>query len=163
MSQPNLGAHSIKVAHVRITTAKSFAEVEAALEKLLPKIDQEILEALAEGELERAKRLGRGCELFIFGKRDHGILLRSAGQTRRAVQYEIGNPITAASMTQYQLSAALYAPLRVLLFQKPSEEGATFEYDLPSSLFGQFGDERVTAVGEKLDAELERVLRRAAS
>ena len=33
---------------------------------------------------------------------------------------------------------------------------------LPSTLFGQFGDERVTAVGLKLDAELERTLHHAA-
>lgn len=99
--------------------------------------------------------------LFIFEKRDHGILLRSAAQTRKALQYEIGNPITAASMTQYQLPAALYAPLRVVLYEDASG-AATFEYDLPSTLFGQFGDERVTAVGLKLDAELERALRHAA-
>ena len=39
---------------------------------------------------------------------------------------------------------------------------ATFEYDKPSTLFGQFGDDQVTAVGRELDAELERALRRAA-
>jgi hypothetical protein len=38
---------------------------------------------------------------------------------------------------------------------------AIFEYDLPSSLFGQFGDERITQVGRELDAELETVLRAA--
>jgi len=32
----------------------------------------------------------------------------------------------------------------------------------PSTLFGQFGDEQITAVGRELDAELERALRRAA-
>ena len=41
-------------------------------------------------------------------------------------------------------------------------ERATFEYDRPSTLFGQFGDGQVTAVGRELDAELERALRRAA-
>jgi hypothetical protein len=37
-----------------------------------------------------------------------------------------------------------------------------FEYDRPSSLFGQFGDERVRQVGLDLDRELETVLLRAA-
>jgi hypothetical protein len=37
-----------------------------------------------------------------------------------------------------------------------------FEYDQPSSFFGQFGDERVTEVGRYLDATLETVLRNAA-
>ena len=37
-----------------------------------------------------------------------------------------------------------------------------FEYDKPSSFFGQFGDERVTEVGRYLDAALEAALRNAA-
>ena len=40
---------------------------------------------------------------------------------------------------------------------------AVFEYDRPSLLFGQFGDERVTAVARELDASLERVLVKAVS
>jgi hypothetical protein len=38
---------------------------------------------------------------------------------------------------------------------------AVAEYDQPSSLFGQFGDYRVTTVGHELDAELDSALRRA--
>ena len=65
-------------------------------------------------------------------------------------------------MTQHRLSPALYAPLRILLYE--NEAGcAVLEYDRPSSLFGQFGDERVTAVGRELDASLERVLAHAVS
>ena len=106
--------------------------------------------------------LQRGPELAIFSARDHGGLLRTAGLARRAVQYEMGNPLTATRMTQHRLSAALYAPLRILLYENEAGH-AVFEYDLPSSLFGQFGDERVTAVGRELDASLERVLAQAAS
>ena len=40
--------------------------------------------------------------------------------------------------------------------------GGIFEYDKPSSLFGQFGDERVTEVGRYLDETLEAALLRAA-
>ena len=60
-------------------------------------------------------------------------------------------------MTRHQLPASLYAPLRILLYENEAGR-AVFEYDRPSSLFGQFGDERVTAVGRELDASLERVL-----
>jgi hypothetical protein len=35
-------------------------------------------------------------------------------KTRKAVQYEIGNPLTATRMTRHRMAAALYAPLRVL-------------------------------------------------
>jgi hypothetical protein len=64
-------------------------------------------------------------------------------------------------MTQRRLPAALYAPLRLALYEN-EKGGATFEYDKPSSLFGQFGDERVTAVGRDLDEELEQAVRGAA-
>ncbi len=161
MAEGNLTQHAIKVEHVTIASTKTFAAVEAALELSIPRIDPAIMDALAKGDGERAKVLARGFDLFIFEKRDHGILLRSAGQTRNALQYEIGNPITASSMARYQLPAALYAPLRVVLYENASG-GTIFEYDLPSTLFGQFGDEKVAAVGRKLDAELERALRRAA-
>jgi uncharacterized protein (DUF302 family) len=112
-----------------------------------------------ETELTRSE-LERLPALSIFGSRDHGALLRIAGQSRKAVQYEIGNPFTATRMTRQQLPASLYAPLRVVLYE--NEDGhAVFEYDRPSLLFGQFGDERVTAVARELDAALERVLGQA--
>ena len=83
-------------------------------------------------------------------------------KTRKAVQYEIGNPLTATRMTRHRMAAALYAPLRVLLYENETGR-AVFEYDGPSSLFGQFGDERVTAVARELDASLERALLKAIS
>jgi len=88
-------------------------------------------------------------------------LLQIVGRRRNALQYEIGNPLTASKMTRHQLPAALYAPLRVVLFEDEQGRGI-FEYDKPSSFFGLYGDERVTGVGRYLDVTLEDVLRNAA-
>jgi len=99
-----------------------------------------------------------GPRLSIFGERDHGALLQIAGRRHNAVQYDIGNPLTASKMTRHQLPAALYAPLRVVLFEDEQGRGI-FEYDRPWSFFSQYGDERVTEVGRYLDATLEAVLR----
>jgi Domain of unknown function DUF302 len=88
-------------------------------------------------------------------------LLQIAGSRRNAVQYDIGNPLTASMMTRHQLPAALYAPPRVVLFEAEQGRGI-LEYDRPSSFFSQYGDQRVTAVGRYLDATLEAVLRNAA-
>ena len=161
MADPVITQRRIQIEHVRIEAAKPFEAVKAALEELVPPLDPAIPEALRQGDIERAKEaLQRGPDLAIFSARDHGGLLRIAGLARKAVQYEIGNPLTATRMTQHQLPASLYAPLRVLLYE--SEAGhAVFEYDRPSSLFGQFADERVTAVARELDAGLERVLAQA--
>jgi hypothetical protein len=161
LADPVVTQQVLQVEHVKIDSTKTLAEVESTLEGALPKLDLAIGTALADGDEQRAKELVRGSELFIFLKRDHGALLQIMGRPRKALQYEIGNPLTATRMTRHQLPAALYAPLRVVLYENAAG-GATFEYDKPSTLFGQFGDERVTAVGRELDIELERALRRAA-
>ncbi|VFU10094.1 conserved protein of unknown function [Methylocella tundrae] len=161
LAAPVVTERVIEVEHVKIETTKTFEQVEAALDGALPPIDPAIAAALTNGDSGLAKKLEHGAELFIFLKRDHGAFLRSAGRSRKALQYEIGNPLTATMMTQHELPAALYAPLRVVLYENAAG-GATFEYDKPSTLFGQFGDERVAAVSRDLDAELERALRRAA-
>ena len=126
------------------------------------KVDPSIAEALRSGDRERAKDYDEtGPKLSIFGVRDHGALLQIVGSRRNALRYEIGNPLTASKMTRHQLPAALYAPLRVVLFEDEQGRGI-FEYDKPSSFFGQFRDERVTEVGRYLDVTLEDVLRNAA-
>ena len=76
---------------------------------------------------------------MLFSTSDHGTLLRIVGQQRKAVQYVLGNPLFAVEMTRHAIGAALYAPLRVLIYE--ADDGKTcIEYDKPSSLFGQFGD-----------------------
>ena len=154
---------TVQVEHVRIKSTKPFSEVKAALETSVPQLDTGIFGLLQRGESERARReLEQGPQLSIFNSRDHGGLLQITGQPRKAVQYDIGNPLTATRMTQHRLPASLYAPLRVVLYENEAGH-ATFEYDRPSSLFGQFGDERVTAVARELDASLEGALVKAAS
>jgi hypothetical protein len=161
VADSNITRRALQVEHVEIDSTKPFAEVEAALESAVPKLDPGIVAALTNGDEQRAKELEGGSELFIFLKRDHGALLQITGRPRKTLQYEIGNPLTATRMTRHEMPAALYAPLRVVLYENAAG-GATFEYDRPSTFFGQFGDEQVTAVGRELDAELERALRRAA-
>ena len=161
MADPRLTRQVLQVEHVKIETTKKFADVEAALESNVPQLDPAIAEALQHGDEQKATQLERGQPLFIFLKRDHGALLQVVGRPRKALQYEIGNPHTASKMTGHRLPAGLYAPLRLFLYE--DEQGrAVFEYDKPSSLFGQFGDEQVSAVARGLDEELERALRQAA-
>ena len=162
MSQVSVTSRTIPVEHIRISSQRPFAEVRRKLEDSVPQLDPSIAEALSRGDQKRAQDYDEnGPKLSIFLAREHGALLQIAGGKRNAVQYEIGNPLTATKMTRHQLPAALYAPLRVVLFEDEQGRGV-FEYDKPSSFFGQFGDERVTEVGRYLDAALEAALRNAA-
>jgi hypothetical protein len=155
-------SRTIAVDHIKIESGKKFGEVRRALEETIPKLNPAIGEFLRKGDKARAKaEEEHGPKLSILLDRDHGGLLQIAGGARNACQYDIGNPLTASKMTRHQLPAALYAPLRVVLYEDGNGRGI-FEYDKPSAFFGQFGDERVTEVGRYLDETLEAALLRAA-
>jgi uncharacterized protein (DUF302 family) len=152
----------ITVEHVTLSSAKSFEAVQSALEASVPVIDLDYAKLLKAGKVDEARDLlERQAPLSIFGSRDHGDLLLTAGLSRKAIQYDIGNPLTAASMTRHDVSAALYAPIRVLL-REDAEGHVAFEYDRPVSLFGQFDTPQVDAVARRLDDLLRSVLAAAA-
>ena len=145
------------VNHVQLTADRPFAEVKAALERRLGRFDPEVQKALAEGgdpeaAWARIEEMVGPSGFMLFGTSDHGSLLRIVGRPRKAVQYVVGNPLFAVEMTRHSIGAALYAPLRVLIYE---EDGKTcIEYDRPSSLFGQFGDGQVDAMASSLDQKL---------
>jgi uncharacterized protein (DUF302 family) len=154
---------TVSVEHVTIRSAKPFHEVQAKLATLAPQIDDGIFTLLRYGESTRALQELEACPpLSIFARRDHGALLAIAGLKRRSIQYDIGNPLTASKMSRHQLSAGLYAPIRVLL-REDEVDGVGFEYDRPASMFGQFGSEEVDAVAQQLDHDLRALLEAAAT
>jgi hypothetical protein len=151
------------IEHRALECVNPFDEVHGTLIASLPAVKAELSEILTRGETEKVAIARRDWpKLWLFLVRNHGELTAADGLTAKAMQYEIGNPLTAERMTRHVLAAALYAPLRVVLYEDASGH-AIFEYDLPSSLFGQFGDERVTQVARELDVELEALLYAASS
>jgi uncharacterized protein (DUF302 family) len=163
MASSNTSVRKITVEHVTIHSNNSFAAVKANLESLVPALDGGFWTLLRFGLADRAREeLEAAPALSIFGSRDHGVLLAVAGLKRRAIQYDIGNPLTASLMTRHNISAGLYAPVRVLLSENPDGRVA-FEYDRPMSTFGQFGDKSIDIVARKLDGDLGDVLERAAN
>jgi uncharacterized protein (DUF302 family) len=150
------------VAHIRQTTDKPFDEVTKAVERQLGRFDLAVYQALAtDGDTAAAKAkieaMAGPSGFMLFATHNHGALLRLAGQKHKAVQYIVGNPLFAFQMTQHDIRASLYAPLRVLVYE--GEAGQTcVEYDKPSSLFGQFDDDRINAVAVMLDKKLEALV-----
>jgi uncharacterized protein (DUF302 family) len=161
--EPHMG--KILVEHVNVRTEKPFAEVAAALEAQMGKFDPAVYEQLRSGADPEAVRtrlegMAGPSGFMLFRTSDHGALLRLAGQTKKAIQYLLGNPLFAVRMTQHDIRAGLYAPLRLLLYE--DEQGKTcVEYDRPSSLFGQFGNASVTEVAAMLDRKLEQLVAEA--
>ena len=147
------------VDHVRLESGKPFEDVAKAFERQLGRFDPDVAKPLvAGGDIEEARAkieaMAGPSGFLLFGTTDHGALLRIVGQKRKAIQYVVGNPLFALQMTQHDLRAGLYAPLRVLLYE--DDRGRTcLEYDRPSALFGQFGNAEIAAVATMLDKKLE--------
>ena len=98
--------------------------------------------------------------LMLFDILDHGRLLNLVGTPGKARQYQIGNPLIALTMTRRDIRAGLYAPLRILVYEA-GDQSTRIEFDLPSSLFGQFNDPEVTAIARSLDTKLTNVIKKA--
>src|SRR5690242_5164017 len=100
---------TIDIVHVVVESTKPFAMVRAALETAVPQLDREIPELVANGVTDRLKqRLDALAELSIFSEFNHGAILGIYGKQLSAVQYLIGNPLTASAMTRYAVAAGLY-------------------------------------------------------
>ena len=155
----------ITVEHVRMLADKPFDKLTKAFAEQLGQFDPEVYKSLTAGvdaDKVRAKieAMARPSGFMLFSTSDHGALLRLAGQEKKAIQYLVGNPLFAMQMTQHDIRASLYAPLRVLIYE--NEQGKTcVEYDKPSSLFGQFGNAQVTEVAVMLDRKLEQLVAKA--
>jgi uncharacterized protein (DUF302 family) len=152
----------IAVDHVRLATDKPFDEVTRAFEQQLGRFDPDVYKALAgsgdaEGAKAKIEAMAGPSGFMLFATHNHGALLRLAGQKRKAIQYVVGNPLFALQMTQHDIRASLYAPLRLLTYE--NDEGKTcVEYDKPSSLFGQFGNDRISPTAAMLDRKLEALV-----
>ncbi len=149
------------IEHVRAETATDFTEVEKNFERQLGTYDATAITGSRPPSAEEAKArieaMAGSSGFMLFGATDHGGLLSLFGERKRAKQYVIGNPLVALQMTQHCLAAALYVPVRVLLYE--DEHGGTrIEYDRPSSLLAQFKDERLASVALMLDGKLERLV-----
>src|SRR5262249_23532489 len=110
------------VDHVWLETDNRFEDVARAFERQLGRFEPDVTRSLiAGGDFEAARArieaMAGPSGFMLFGTTDHCSLLRIAGQERKGVQYVVGNPLFALQMTQYDIRASLYAPLRLLIYE----------------------------------------------
>lgn len=154
-------SHSLTIEHCVIECRHSFDEVHQSILTNVSELTPELWDILVKADTAKIEAARRDWpKLWLSLVRNHGELTAADGLRSKAMQYEIGNPLTAERMTRHVLAAGLYAPLRIILYEYPQGR-VFFEYDLPSSFFGQFGDDRVTPVGRELDDEIASVLEQA--
>jgi hypothetical protein len=150
----------IPVEHVTLRTKKPYTEVKAALETRLGRLDDDIRSLLHENKVDELRtaleKLAGRDGLAIYYVAVHGDWLILNGGRRNGIAYYIGNVLSAVVMTRQNLGAGLYAPLRVAVYE--DENGTTFEYDRPSTLFAQFHDSKIDEMSHSLDDRLAALL-----
>lgn len=152
--------------HARVEGAGDFASAAERLERQLGKFDPAAVRSLlsdpgrAADVRERIESMAGPSGFMIFATTEHGALLTAFGQATKAIQYVIGHPLLALEMARRDIGVGLYAPLRLLLHEKNGK--AVLEYDVPSSLLGQFDDPAIAAVASTLDRKMEALVAAAA-
>lgn len=153
----------IEVRHISLEADADFESFTKNLERSLGRFDDSMYKDIETDPSTVRKRLEKAAGeegLMLFTIRDHGKVLNIPGVPKKAKQYVLGNPLIAVKMTQHDIRAGLYAPLRIFVYE--AEDYSTrVEYDQPSSLFGQFNDPEVTAVARSLDMKLANVIKKA--
>jgi uncharacterized protein (DUF302 family) len=148
---------------VSLEVKADFESFTQALERSLSRFDHSLnkdFENDPRSVEERLKAAAGEEGLMLFNVQEHGKLLNVVGSPRKAKQYVLGNPLIAVTMTRHDIRAALYAPLRLLVYE--DADGSTrIEFDQPSSLFGQFDNPDVTTVARSLDTKLANLVKKA--
>jgi len=152
--------NSVVVTHCQIALQSTYDLFTTKLESTIKFLDVEYAKDVLSdpGKVQSyLKSLEGNTGLILFNIQNHGALLNIYGKPRKAKQYVIGNPLIAIQMTIHDIRASLYAPLRMIVYQDENKK-AFVEYDLPSSLFGQFGNNEVLQIAMRLDAKLFHVV-----
>ncbi len=154
---------TIEVRHISVQLHTDFENFTQNIETTLGRFDASLYQSLESDPAEAQRQLEQATGeegLMLFNIQDHGKLLHLVDAPRKARQYVLGNPLIAITMTRHDIRAGLYAPLRLLVYEA-EDHSTRVDYDLPSSLFGQFDDPQVTTVAESLDKKLTNLIQRA--
>ena len=151
----------IQVRHQCLQLKSNFDDFTKKLESALKHLDPGYADHILDNPKVVEKYLsGLAGDIgfMIFSIQRHGDLLSIYGKARKANQYVIGNPLIAIQMTQHDIRSSLYAPLRITVYEG-ADKYSYIEYDLPSSLLGQFGNGKILEVAKGLDEKLLNIIK----
>ncbi len=164
----NMTTRKIEMERFSVTSSKPFDVVVAALRAAIGHPDmgeflKATLSARTFADLESAvqKSLGR-TGLMKFMELDLGAVLRkeTGDDTPKIMRFVIGNPLTMKEMVKHVPDAGSYAPVTVLVDERP--DGVHLTYDKMASLLAPYGNRDALAVARDLDSKVENLLREAA-
>ena len=153
---------------VRVDSVLSLERLVQKLRERMGRADMVQLRELAriaatEEEFAReveARFVGRSG-FMLFAELDHGAWLSRYGIRRQVLRWILGNPLIAITMLRHDVTAGLFAPVEILLTDRPPEQGSTVTYLKPSSLVGT--NREVLEAARKLDTKLDSFILEAAA
>ncbi len=151
---------------VRFESTRSFDEVLLNLRKLVGTATIQKVNKQESGEdtrehFEQAIQSQVGESGFmLFLELDHGDWLSLFGIQRKVVRWILGNQLLAITMIRHDITAGLFAPVELLLFDNESGDGSTVIYDLPSSLMVIEHNPALRDAAEELDRKLQTLVSR---
>lgn len=122
-----------------ITSAKTFAELEAAVQKVIG----------TAGLMEFAR--------FDLGE----VLRRKLGERApKSLRLVVGNPLIMVQMVEHVPDAGSYAPVTILVDERP--DGVHLTYDKMASFLSSYHSPEASKVAQALDSKVEALLTAAA-
>jgi hypothetical protein len=155
----------ISVQRWSITSQKSFESVVASVEAHVGKPNMtdfgaRIAAAKTYPEVEDVVNRAVGQSgLIEFMRIDAGAVLAKADANPKSIRLILGNPVIMQSMARLVPDAASYAPVTVLIDQRP--DGVHLSYDEMASFLDSYGDTEALAIARDLDAKVKRLLQEA--
>lgn len=151
---------------VIVTSEKSFAEVTHNIETINGKSDNALFEQMIDSQ-QSVEEVERGIQsmigqtgFMIFSEIEHGKVMSLLGKNKKAKLYIIGNPLIANQMMEENPGVGLYVPLRLFVYD--DYDGKTHVvYDKPSSLLGQFPNQKISKIMQIIDQKFEEMVNRA--
>jgi len=139
----------------------------AAVEEKIgrPNIAEFVARMTAATSYEEMQKVVHDCVgesgLMEFMRLDHGAVLAKAGVEGdpKSVRLIMGNPLIMQSMARLVPDAASYAPVTVLIDQRP--DGVHMSYDEMASFLAPYGNAEALTIARDLDAKVKRVLESA--
>jgi hypothetical protein len=159
----------IRVRRFTIVSSRPFEEVVRRLTATIGRPDTNafhdaIASATNVAELEKAVHGAIGSsDLMEFARFDAGEVLRKSqgGNGPKILRLVVGNPLIMTEMARTVPDAASYAPVTILVDERA--DGVHLSYDSMASLLAPYGSQSALLVAMDLDANVERLLKTAAS
>jgi uncharacterized protein (DUF302 family) len=167
MTKDAMSTQSFEITRVRFDSTRTFDEVRSSLLSHMGAVNAadaftNVYRAQTAADFESSLEPFVGASGFmLFFEVDHSRWLPLYGISRRAVRLIFGNPLIAITMIRHDITASLFAPVELLLFDNEHADGSTIVYDLPSSLMQARSNPELLKTARALDSKLESLVREA--